>query len=763
MKLKQNVLARGLSAYLALAFTALSMVLTLVLVEVVERVAARQVKFNIGNSLSELALQTSDKLDRGMFERYREVRLMAQRADLIGPDVDKNEQRKVLDALQETYSYYAWIGMADVDGKVQVAAHGLLEGANVSKRPWFGDALRGIHLGDVHEAVLLAKLLPNPTNEPKRFVDVAFPYHNKNGRVEGVLGVHLSWQWARDVEQSVIKPITLRRKVESLIVSKDGTVLLGPPGLQGTVLEQSSFREAQGKPSGYLVEKWPDGQSYLVGFSKSKGYDNYPGLGWTVMVRQKVADAYLPINEIRKQVLISGIILALLFSVLGVFAARRITRPLGNLTTSAQRIERGDAATITPEAESYYEVKALSGALNTLVSNLMQRTQELQELNLSLERRVEERTAELERALVKVQANERRINTIIEAAHDAFIGVDLQGRVTDWNSQAERMFGWSYREAVGQPLAELILPERFRASFAQAIRLFNETGRADWMDHRLERVVMNRQGVEFPIEMSASLAGTSETVFFSAFLHDISERKKVEQMKNEFVSTVSHELRTPITSIRASLAMLADGMAGELPADAKGLIDISYQSCERLVRLVDDVLDIEKIESGNMTFERVAQTLLPLADQALESMQGYAGQFGVRLVRHAGEQAGTAMAEVDRDRMLQVLTNLLSNAIKFSPRGGKVELELGVHGDRLRMSVADEGSGIPAAFHGRIFQKFAQADSGDSRQKGGTGLGLSICKSIVEEHGGSITFDSVEGRGTCFYVELPLARTAISA
>lgn len=756
-RFRRYFLSRSLGAYLALAFSALSIVLTLVLVQVVEHVATEQVKTNIGHGLAELAVQTADKLDRGMFERYREVQLMAQRSDLVSRGVDLDARRKILNAMRKTYAYYAWIGMTDSNGKVLVAADGLLEGADVSRRPWYGNALRGNYLGDVHEAVLLAKLLPNPTNEPKRFVDVAFPYLDSDGKAIGVLGTHLYWQWARDVEQSIIQPIAARLQVESLIVGADGAVLLGPADMQGKTLSQSSFHLARQQASGYLVEKWPDGRSYLVGFGKSKGYENYPGLGWTVLVRQNVDNAYLPVQRIRDRALGSGMVLALLFSVVGAIVARRITRPLEKLTDAAQRIQRGDAEAIPRDAGSYVEVEALSGALNALLTNLMQRKEDLRELNQTLEHRVEERTGELEQALLAVQTNARRINAIIESAQDAFIGVDLHGRVSDWNSQAEHMFGWSRMEAVGHPLDELVLPERFRQSFISAIRSFNETGKVAFLGRRMERIVMNRRGDEFPIEMTAGLAGTGETAFFSVFLHDISERKQVERMKNEFVSTVSHELRTPLTSIRASLSMLADGTAGELPADVKGLIGIAYQSCERLVRLVNDVLDVEKIESGSMRFERIAQPLLPLAEQAMEGMQGYAQQFSVLLELQAGEASEQLAAAIDHDRMIQVLTNLLSNAIKFSSLGGRVQLQLRRHAGRARVSVIDHGSGIPPEFHDRMFQKFAQADSADSRQKGGTGLGLSICKNIVDEHGGTISFENTPGGGASFHVDLPLS------
>ena len=756
MNIKAYFPSRGIGAYLAVAFSGLSILLTIILVEVIGLTASAQVKSNIGNGLAELALQTSDKLDRGMFERYREVQLMAQRKDLTSANSDArdaDDKRMVLDARQETYRYYAWIGLVDTQGKVMVATQKMLEGADVSQRPWFRNALAGIHVGDVHEAVLLAKLLPSVNNEPKRFVDVAFPFADKDGKIRGVLGTHLSWEWAREVEQSVIEPIAARRKVESMILSADGTVLLGPPGLQGKKLAQPSVAAAREGRNGFLVEDWPDGRRYLVGYSKGQGYGPYPGLGWTTLVRQQLEDAYQPVRRIQRTVLGSGIVLALLFSLLGLVAARRISRPMQELAAAAQRVQRRESSEIPFDPSAYAEVRTLTASLNALVSNLLQKESDLKELNLTLEGRVEQRTRELEQALAEVRANEKRIQAIIGSAQDAFIAVDLIGRIADWNAAAERMFGWSSEEAVGKPVAELIVPGRFRERILNDMRYFNQTGHTGALNRRLERVVINRKGEEIPVEVTIALAGTRDTYFFSAFLNDISERKKVERMKNEFISTVSHELRTPMTSIRASLAMLAGGFAGELPRDTRELIDIAYVSCERLVRLINDVLDIEKIESGNMEFDLRTQPLLPLIEQAMDAVRGNADGADVRLEVQCADSG--LQVHADHDRMIQVLVNLLSNAIKFSPAGAAVTLRAEGGQEKVRLEVADRGRGIPEEFQDRIFQKFAQADSTDSRQKGGTGLGLSICKSIVEEHRGSIRFETAAGRGTTFIVELP--------
>ena len=748
---------RGLGAWLALAFSLLTVILTLLLVQVVEQSSNEEVKDSIGHGLGELARQTADKLDRGMAERYREVKLMAGRRDLRDPGLGPAERRQILSDMRETYGYYDWIGLTGLDGRVIVEARGLLEGADVSQRPWFRNALEGVNVGDVHEAVKLAKLLPSENGEPLRFVDVAFPFADLAGKTAGVLGVHLSWQWARDVERSIIAPVQARGRVQALIVSAQGVVLLGPPELQGKKIATESLRLAQQKRTGYLVEEWPDGLSYLVGYGATVGRGIYPGLGWTVLVRQDVEDAYAPVRRLREQALWSGAALAVLFSVAGLLVARRITRPLGALAESAERLGRGEAVQLPPNANDYFEVQALSTTLNGLVGDLVRKQAELRDLNATLEQRVEERTRELERALASVQASEQRINAIVEAAQDAYIAVDQRGMILDWNGAAERMFGWRRNEAVGWPLSELVLPERYRASLGQALLAFRQTGHLAMLDRRLERKVIDRQGREFTIEMTAALAGQGEDAFFSVFLHDISERKRVEQMKNEFISTVSHELRTPLTSIQASLAMLADGMAGELPPDALRLTAIASQSSERLVRMVNDLLDIQKIEAGQMHFKAQAQPLLPVAERALAAMEGHARKAGVRLLSDWDAHAAGIAASIDADRMEQVLTNLLSNAIKFTPAGKSVTLGLAQTPGKARLLVLDEGPGIAPEFQQRVFQRFAQADGADSRTRGGTGLGLAISKAIIEEHGGTIGFTTAPDRGTRFVVELPAA------
>ena len=238
-----------------------------------------------------------------------------------------------------------------------------------------------------------------------------------------------------------------------------------------------------------------------------------------------------------------------------------------------------------------------------------------------------------------------------------------------------------------------------------------------------------------------------------AIVRNITERKNVERMKNEFVSTVSHELRTPLTSIRGSLGLIAGGVAGDVPPKARSMVDIAYKNSERLIRLINDILDIEKIESGKMIFSFQPVELAPLLQNTIDANRAYGQQFDVSFDLEIA--VVDAWVYADSDRLVQALTNLLSNAAKFSPPGARVLVTLARHGAAVRIAIRDQGPGIPEAFRDRLFQKFAQADASDARQKGGTGLGLSITKAIVDKLGGMIDIATGPHIGSTFFIDLP--------
>jgi signal transduction histidine kinase len=236
-------------------------------------------------------------------------------------------------------------------------------------------------------------------------------------------------------------------------------------------------------------------------------------------------------------------------------------------------------------------------------------------------------------------------------------------------------------------------------------------------------------------------------------IKDIDDSVRAERMRSEFVSTVSHELRTPLTSIMGALSLIRAHVAGQISEKAEQLVTIAHENCERLVRLINDLLDVEKIEAGKVTFIFKEENLAKLVAKAKEENDLYAQQHGATIV--VGPVAQDATVEVDEARFAQVMANLLSNAARYSPPGGTIKIATKLLDGAVRISVTDQGPGIPAEFHDRIFQRFAQAEAADGRKRGGTGLGLNIASAIVEAHNGTIGFETSEGKGTTFHFELP--------
>lgn len=258
------------------------------------------------------------------------------------------------------------------------------------------------------------------------------------------------------------------------------------------------------------------------------------------------------------------------------------------------------------------------------------------------------------------------------------------------------------------------------------------------------------------LQMDAGIRrGRSGQTIWDGTISDVTERKQTERMKDEFISNVSHELRTPLTSIRGSIGLIVGNAGDELPTRVKGMLEIANRNAERLVLLINDILDMQKIASGQMQFSLKRQMLRPILEQCVITTQSYDPIKKVRIVLR--DDALRAESNVDADRLNQVLINLLSNAIKFSPSGATIIASIQRRGRFVRMSVSDEGPGIPDEFRDQIFKRFRQVESSSTRKAGGTGLGLNISKAITEAMGGTIGFTSDVGMGSTFYIDLPAA------
>ncbi|MBB6254388.1 hybrid sensor histidine kinase/response regulator [Nitrospirillum iridis] len=660
---------------LALTFGVLVAIAMLAATLIIGELAVGRVRTDIARQMADIAFQTGDKLDRGMFERWRDVQVAASLNSIFKVGAEETRQRRWLDRLKQTFPSYAWIGFADPAGRVAVSADGLLEGADVSQRPWFAATRdRGAYAGDVHEAKLLQRELGSPGGEPLRFVDVAAAVYDETGAVQGVLGAHLSWTWAEEVTRSVLGAAGERSGVQVLVLSQGGTVLLGPEGFVGQDLALTPG--ADGVPG----VDWPDGKAgdFLIGVSKSQGYRDYPGVGWWIVARQPAAVALAPVYHLQRLVAYAGGAITLLAVLMAWYAAARLAAPIERLTDAAERLrlqpvpgapgtdtaDSRDPLVTLPAVTGDREIVSLADSLRTAFATVRDQARDLAQANATLEKRVEDRTAALAAANIRLMDDQIR----------------LEGQATALTALAE---------------------ERDRArAVAQA----------------------------------------------------------ANQAKSNFLAVMSHEVRTPLNGILGVAQLL---LAGPLPDDVRPQVRTLQQSGQALLTIVNDILDVSKIEAGKLVLEDLAFSLEDLLDGVRRLMLPGASQKGLALTVALDPALGPAYRG-DPARLRQVLLNLVGNALRFTDHGGVTisvaPAEAAGAGEvlSLRFCVTDTGVGLSPAQAGRLFERYVQADETISRRYGGTGLGLAICRDLVDLMGGRIGVDSREGAGSRFWFTIPL-------
>lgn len=373
-----------------------------------------------------------------------------------------------------------------------------------------------------------------------------------------------------------------------------------------------------------------------------------------------------------------------------------------------------------------------------------------------LNRRLETQLVELGEARNQVEASGRKLALFAERAPISVLELDVNGNILQINRVAEILFGYAPAEITGQPVSTLVHPAQLQDFERQWQRLVSTLEPISGL--RFANV--RRDGIELVCEWTITPLVNTDGKLLAVIAQgqDITKQLEVERMKNEFTSTLSHELRTPLTSIIGSLQLINSGVMGDIDKDVSELTGIAERNGQRLLDLINDILDIEKIESGKLVLTSEILPLGELVNEAMVLNRSFAERFGATFRKLC--EFPDARVNADRKRLLQVMTNLLSNAAKFSVQGGAVEVAVTAQEGRVLTEVHDRGSGIPENFRDRIFSRFAQADSTMSRQQGGTGLGLAISRRLIELSGGSIGFKDREGGGTTFWFDLPRVATS---
>ncbi|WP_264048913.1 sensor histidine kinase [Methylobacterium flocculans] len=331
----------SIRAVLALSLAGIALAATIALAAFVTRYATGRMEAEVGTQLAEVAGHMASNLDQGMFERWRDIQIAASLDTLRSPSGALADKRAVLRSIQETYSNYSIVGLIDASGRVVATSLGLLEGVDVSGRSYFSDSRNGPYVGDLHDAVLLAKQLPRQSREPLRLLDVAAPVRDGAGNFAGVVVAHLDWTWARELASGLARSLRGHRAgSEIIILGKDGTVLLGPEALRGKPLPPGSDAAEAGVGR---IGAWPDdGKVYLSATAATAGYRDYPGLGWRVVVRQDAVRALASVDELRRGILAAGGLVSLIAGLAAWLLAGRIARPMRNLASAAEALGRGE-------------------------------------------------------------------------------------------------------------------------------------------------------------------------------------------------------------------------------------------------------------------------------------------------------------------------------------------------------------------------------------------------------------------------------------
>lgn len=370
----------NLRTFFAISFLCFIVLLTASLTIVLSMKSSNKIKDEIGDSTSNIAYQMSDKLDFFMWSRYSEIEMLSQ-LNLFKEDQNNNDKKVLINSLQESIPAFSWVGLTDANGNIVVSTDDILTGANIAERPVFKEATKQPFIGDVHEAVLLAELLPNPSGVPLEFVDISFPIVNNNGDFKGVLATHLSWEWSREIENSIIKPyqknLENSKQMEVFIVSSsDQTILLGPEKMLGKTLSPNILKREYALNNNWEIKKWSDGKEYLTGYSIGDGYLNYPGLDWTIIVRIPVEQAFTSVKNLQNYTMLIGIIAAVIFAILGWFLASKVSTPLNEISKAANQLKEGKKVDI-PHFKRIKDLHVLSVSLREMVATITQTKSEL--------------------------------------------------------------------------------------------------------------------------------------------------------------------------------------------------------------------------------------------------------------------------------------------------------------------------------------------------------------------------------------------------
>lgn len=489
---------------------------------------------------------------------------------------------------------------------------------------------------------------------------------------------------------------------------------------------------------------WPDTEKVISRHSDVVLKQPLDQLGLQFHVARVTAEALSPVQKLMSNIVIFSVIFVVVTTLVAVFVGRQLSKPLFLLERAASRIAK----------EGYFDVE-IPQLGNDEVGRLASSFREmLGHINVSysvLEARVASRTKELDEARLRLRDSANQLQSILDNVVDTIVTVDVYGRIQSCNNAGQELFRCPVDQLNGKNIIDFIDVRDLEVFLVPTSDQFNK----DQQRIMKEAVLYPVYGDAVPIEYAVGEQMQIEDKrLMTLLIRDITKRKEVEKLKEEFISSVSHELRTPLTSITGALSLAQRDAVIPQSDRLKKLLSVALENSKRLGDLVNDILDLEKLENGKITFTLEELNLCDLVRRSIDAFIPYARKHG----KHVRVIVPTQTIHVlgDDGRLMQVMNNLLSNAAKYSGDDATIDVVMAAIGNNVRVSVIDQGPGIPPALRQHMFSRFWQADGSNTKKASGTGLGLAITKSLMEGNGGNIGYRSRSGVGSIFYIDLPI-------
>ncbi|TLS75588.1 PAS domain S-box protein [Mariprofundus erugo] len=734
----------SLRGHIAAATAAISIILSLGISFMAASISKTQIEHREGRAFAKQAHHTAEMLDRAMFERYREMQVASVLSDISSAAVPPDAKRKVLERMQSSFNAYAWIGICDANGIGLVGTGKYLEGKDLSKRPWCTQGRDKPYVGDIHDALLLAKILPNPSGEKFYLLDVAAPVREPGGKLLGVLCGHIYWKWAEEMLNVSDNPDT-----NTLLTSKDGLLLAGPLPARSQLADAApqTMAAARKQQTGFRLEKWSDGKTYLTGFSQGNGYRDYPGLGWISLYRQNVDIAFAPARDLQNRILLLGLSLGLLFSVIGWFQAGRIARPIQAITHAAKRVAAGNLDYTAPPIEADAEVEELADSIQQMTSTLSR--------EISDRRQAEERL--------------RKISEAVHQAGEAVIITNRQGVIEYINPACSDITGYSLEELVGQTPAILKSNQQnpeFYATLWQTI-----TGGEVWHGTLIDK---RKDGILYPAMMSVAPIRDEhgEITHFVSIQQDMSDQKRLEEQfiqsqKMEALGTlvggIAHDFNNMLAGINGNIFLAKKAvLKPDKITDRLEQIEALTTRASEMIRQMMAFARKDTTKKRELDLGEQMRTIIRLAKTAIPE--------STRLTLALDETELPVLG--DATQLHQIILNLVNNAQHALSGRDQPQITIGLQqfeASKAFMTlhpelttphlahiyVSDNGQGISEAILSRVTEPFFTTKEAGK----GTGLGLAMVFGAIQSHRGKLVIESAEGVGTTIHIYLPLHTT----